>query len=421
MALNLRRYNGWIPSRKAYDAYFSDLVRGATTRSRALSTHTPPVKEFEQAIRADPAMVKLFDDVFLQAPELPSQIPDFDHFLHILDLIVGEPPKFKVVEEGGFSEPIGVPMYILFDLLSNTAAAYDLFRMKAFNQALKKLLCSWGEYLLTDDSGKTLTNKPDGWFSDAAMTILEEGRGKFNDTYVILDENAVNRGYKSWDAFFTRGIKPEKRPVIPPAEGKPVIYNACESTVERYKFHVKKHDKFWLKGTMDYSLCDIFDGDKETAELFVGGTVYQAFLSPQDYHRWHSPVKGTVKQARIVDGTYYAVLPDEGENGDPRGTLIRSQPWLTVAATRAIITIEADDPKIGLVAFIGIGMAEVSTCQLSIGAGDSVAPGKEIGMFHFGGSSHALIFGPKTKITFSDEVKPGQHLHVNRIIAAVDQ
>ncbi|KAF8747229.1 phosphatidylserine decarboxylase, partial [Rhizoctonia solani] len=262
MALNLRRYNGWIPSRKAYDAYFSDLVRGATTRSRALPTHTPPVKEFEQAIRADPAMVKLFDDVFLQAPELPSQIPDFDHFLHILDLIVGEPPKFKVVEEGGFSEPIGVPMYILFDLLSNTSAAYDLFRMKAFNQALKKLLCRWGEYLLTDDSGKTLTNKPDGWFSDAAMTILEEGRGKFNDTYVILDENAVNRGYKSWDAFFTRGIKPEKRPVIPPAEGKPVIYNACESTVERYKFHVKKHDKFWLKGTMDYSLCDIFDGDK---------------------------------------------------------------------------------------------------------------------------------------------------------------
>jgi hypothetical protein len=29
------------------------------------------------------------------------------------------------------------------------------------------------------------------------------------------------------------------------------------------------------------------------AEKFVGGTVYQAFLSRADYHRWHSPVKGT--------------------------------------------------------------------------------------------------------------------------------
>jgi len=29
-------------------------------------------------------------------------------------------------------------------------------------------------------------------------------------------------------------------------------------------------------------------------ESFVGGTVYQGFLSPWCYHQWHSPVDGIV-------------------------------------------------------------------------------------------------------------------------------
>jgi len=30
---------------------------------------------------------------------------------------------------------------------------------------------------------------------------------------------------------------------------------------------------------------------------FVGGTVYQAFLSALNYHRWHAPVAGTIVRA----------------------------------------------------------------------------------------------------------------------------
>lgn len=33
------------------------------------------------------------------------------------------------------------------------------------------------------------------------------------------------------------------------------------------------------------------------AEQFVGGTVYQAFLSALSYHRWHSPVSGKIVKA----------------------------------------------------------------------------------------------------------------------------
>ena len=98
------------------------------------------------------------------------------------------------------------------------------------------------------------------------------------------------------------------------------------------------------------------------AEQFVGGTVYQAFLSALSYHRWHSPVNGTIKKAYVVPGTYYSEplyedfvngkgAPVDGEN--------TSQEYLSVMATRAIIFIEADNPKIGLMNFQGIGMTEV--------------------------------------------------------------
>ena len=58
-------------------------------------------------------------------------------------------------------------------------------------------------------------------------------------------------------------------------------------------------------------------GDDATARSFVGGTVYQAFLDAHSYHRWHSPVSGTVRSATVLEGTYYSEAEPEGE--DPEG------------------------------------------------------------------------------------------------------
>jgi len=35
-------------------------------------------------------------------------------------------------------------------------------------------------------------------------------------------------------------------------------------------------------------------------ELFVGGSLYQGFLSPWCYHQWHSPVSGIVEKAYLL-------------------------------------------------------------------------------------------------------------------------
>lgn len=155
-------------------------------------------------------------------------------------------------------------------------------------------------------------------------------------------------------------------------------------------------DKFWNKG-QPYSISDMLAHDP-LAKQFDGATVYQAFLSALSYHRWHSPVSGTIKKAYVVDGTYFSEPLWEGL-GDPsarheieQAGITTGQGYIVQLAVRAIIFIEADNPDIGLMAFIGIGMDEVSTCDITVKEGQHVKKGDETGMFHFGGSSHCLIF-----------------------------
>ena len=136
------------------------------------------------------------------------------------------------------------------------------------------------------------------------------------------------------------------------------------------------------------------------AHEFAGGTVYQAFLSALSYHRWHSPVSGTIRRAFVEDGTYFSEPLFEAGVGNPaqerdwidtRGITV-AQGYLSALATRAIVLIDADNEQIGMLGCVFIGMDEVSTCEITVKEGQRVEKGEELGMFHFGGSSHCLLF-----------------------------
>jgi phosphatidylserine decarboxylase len=343
--------------------------------------------------------------------------------LFALNIIIASPPQYFRSTDGHgniVKEPVGVPIYSLLGALGNTRAGHDLFRKPAFNAAVKKLLDSWGKYLTTPASTKTLTDNEDGWFSSDSLAVLEgNGRGNFNLTYKCPNPHDVNRGFTSWDAFFTREVLPSARPVASP-EDENVLRSPCESTVYRICSNVKLHDQFWLKG-QPYSLYDMLDRDQKTASMLAGGTVYQAFLSTADYHRWRSPISGVIEKTVIVPGTYFAVLPDVDDHESSPGP-IRSQPWLTMHATRALIYIKSDNPSVGLMVFMAIGMTEISTCEITARQGQRVSAGDELGMFHYGGSSCAMIFGPYVRLRFDEDVTVGKHTLVNsRIACFVDK
>jgi len=452
-------YHGWLPRNVACHRAFLQKHVAATLKG-AIADDNPWVMQFISAIENSPVMKPLSDAMFRQvnkdtkweSSEERFRVRDLSHLKDALNSVLSGPPEvIVVVNDAGdkIGEPIGVPVYLVLDLLSNTAAAYDLFRLEEFNKATQTLLEQWGTYLAQAGSNTTLTQEENGWFSPYALSVLEQGLigMSFQATYGV-EPSQAQQAYPSWDAFFTRTFTDidKLRPVQSFGSQVTVIYNACESTSLRTAYNVQLDDTFWLKG-QNYSLYDMLGGDPNTnpkslsqyASNFVGGSVYQAFLSPQDYHHWHSPIKGKVLAVSVLPGTYYAVLPDDGAPpgdedyavGDPHGALIRSQPWLSVAAARCVFIIQPEaSSDLELVALIGIGMAEVSSLGLSekmqqLQQPVDVEAGEHLGMFHFGGSSHTVIFKPKAnkKVLYEDTsdipITPGQHRWVRSIIGRV--
>jgi phosphatidylserine decarboxylase len=161
---------------------------------------------------------------------------------------------------------------------------------------------------------------------------------------------------------------------------------------------VKLRDKFWAKG-QPYSLTDMLHNET-LAIPFVGGTVYQAFLSASSYHRWQSPVSGIVRQAYNIEGTYFSAPLFESldhtnvssVDAVEKTTVDDARGYISAMATRSVIIIEADNPKVGLVAFVAIGMEEISSCEITVEVGRHVKKGDDTGTFHYGGSSYAIIF-----------------------------
>ena len=131
-------------------------------------------------------------------------------------------------------------------------------------------------------------------------------------------------------------------------------------------------------------------------------------------------VSGTIVAARVVNGTYYSETPAVGY--DPAAPN-ESQGYITEVAARAVVQIQADDPRIGLMCFMPVGMAEVSTCDVTVAVGQHVRKGDQIGMFHFGGSTHCLIFRPGVHLDFDMHgQKPGldaSNIELNEVIARV--
>lgn len=199
-----------------------------------------------------------------------------------------------------------------------------------------------------------------------------------------------------------------------------VIANACESKVYNVARDAKLREKFWIKG-QPYSVSDMLAHDPLAAQ-FDGATIYQAFLSALSYHRWHAPVSGKVVRAFVQDGTYFSEplveTPEAGIEIDTRG-ISMAQGYLTALATRAVIFIEADNPAIGLMAFIGVGMDEVSTCDITVKEGQHVKKGDQTGMFHFGGSSHCLLFRKGVKVDGFPEVGRDENVPVRGQVAVV--
>ena len=117
-----------------------------------------------------------------------------------------------------------------------------------------------------------------------------------------LEENPYH--YKSFNAFFTRLLKPEvrefiqdKKVIICPVDGKISQFGAISS--ERI---IQAKDR-------SFNLVDFLGGDEDLEKEFKNGDFFTAYLSPKDYHRVHMPFSGILRCMSYIPGDLFSVNP----------------------------------------------------------------------------------------------------------------
>ncbi|THV00224.1 hypothetical protein K435DRAFT_751390 [Dendrothele bispora CBS 962.96] len=406
------RNAGWLPkSKDAYDKYMSNLC----TRIRSGVYNTadallPPVQEFKNFIESEPTVygefIRMFDDLtsYLQPQNYEELIRTFNE-------IFREAPAFG---------DLGPPVYMVMAQVMNSQGGFSAFTKENLNFHFKKMFETWSLYLNSKDSRSVLNTNPDGWLSQAAKdAMMKEFPGRTFEQVFIHDPKDKYYGYTSYEDFFNRRFQdPETDRPTGDLTDNSIVSNPCESTSYAYQENVQAMDQLFIKDEA-YSLRHLLAGNY--VEEFVGGTVLQGFLNTTGYHRWHAPVNGTIVRIVNVPGTYFAQAPytigEPTNDPDVLPPYLQSLRFFSNTAARQLMFIQADDSTIGLICFISIGMTEISTCEATVYEGQHVLRGDELGMFHFGGSSNALVFRAGSGVEIDKELRvPEVPLKINQPI-----
>jgi phosphatidylserine decarboxylase len=393
-AVDVLRHAGWLPQQDDLEAWLEGHRQRVRDKGDGVELH-PVIAEFRELIETDPIVRmyvhQMIDQVPSGKPYNERHLESVEEMLRLINDLMTMAPEFG-------KNMVSTPLTAILDWTMATPAGFAAYRDRRINAMLKKILNAWCEFLDSPESLYVLNDSPTGWKSAEAQRTVGM------DQYAH-DPDEEHWGFASWNDFFTRRFKEGERPVASPDDDA-VIISACESTPYGISIHVKKQDRFWIK-SQPYSLQDMLANDDAT-DQFVGGTVYQAFLSATNYHRWHSPVAGTIVRAFVEEGTYYSEADAEGKDATEP---MNSQSYLAHVAARAIILVEADNPVIGLMAFVAVGMLEVSSCVINeaIVPGYHVSKGEELGHFQYGGSTHCLVFRPDVISDFALAAIPQPH------------
>ena len=122
---------------------------------------------------------------------------------------------------------------------------------------------------------------------------------------VDMDEAAQPdpHAYPSFNAFFTRALKPAARTPDPDPHALLMPADGRISQLGR----IDAGRIFQAKG-QSYTAAELL-GDAIAAEPFADGWFATVYLAPRDYHRVHMPWTGTLRETLHVPGRIFSVAP----------------------------------------------------------------------------------------------------------------
>jgi phosphatidylserine decarboxylase precursor len=279
---------------------------------------------------------------------------------------------------------------VAFYYLINQSEA--LRQSEPFQQWVIRFVEDWGSFLDTPAS------------LSAIQSFYADPRYRMGD-YVVGPG-----GWRNFNQFFAREVKPGKRPIAGRCDERIIVSPA--DSVFLGVWPVADDATIEAKGVR-YSIPALLDGSPY-ADAFRGGVFTHAFLNVNDYHRFHTPVAGRVLESRVILGKMVLEVDrradtDALEPLDPVG--------YQFTQARGLLVLESDHA--GLVAVLPIGMAQVSSVTITPDVGTELTKGEEFGFFQFGGSDIIMIFQPN-RIRFTAEEEK-HHLQGEQIGELIGQ
>jgi phosphatidylserine decarboxylase len=222
---------------------------------------------------------------------------------------------------------------------------------------------------------------------------------------VDLDEAEFSGAdhYGSFNEFFTRKLKPGRRPIAgkvsSPADGTIAAIGKLED------------DQILQAKGISYSLEVLLA--ESGAATFRNGSYSTVYLSPRDYHRVHMPVAGTLLRTHYIPGRLFSVNPTTTEH----------LPNLFTDNERLVLGFETQAGPMCMVMVGAMIVAGIKTVWRDAaypprltGFEEFRIPkpfeqGAEIGQFHMG-STVILIF----QEPFDWKAAPGDHIRMGEAL-----
>jgi phosphatidylserine decarboxylase len=220
--------------------------------------------------------------------------------------------------------------------------------------------------------------------------------------------------WKTFNQFFSRYLSsPAARPIAAPDDAA-VVSSPADSQpqgiwdIDSNSMIVQKQGIAIKSGTLN-SIEKLIGEESAYEKEFANGVFTHSYLDINDYHRYHFPVSGTIKEVRIIPEQNAAGCILTWDSVNKRYTYDASVPGWQSVETRGCVIIETE--KHGLFALLPLGMSQVCSVNFEedVKEGRKVKKGDMLGYFLFGGSDFMMIFQKKAGFTMDAPQQAGSY------------
>ena len=367
------------------------------------------IKKLEEAYysKNDVKFKNLLDSAFKNMHQLPPEYPDGNPWIgkKFSDLLIflNEWCTFLPTIDGSHDDGLKYIQDFAWFYYQNQDGV-DFVQQSPGREIMRDFTIQRGRFMDSEASTTQIAN----WLKDIRIE---------KEDYNLPDLNASDGGFKSFNEFFARTLKDQakSRPQTMP-ERDYVISAPTDCVINSIPQNITDTNTLIaIKGNQALNIKDMLDGSKY-ADKFIGGTALSCVLTPNAYHRYHSPVGGNVVETKVIEGAFYGydnfpVWATPNGNTGYYGTDFNQ----FENYQRGYFIV--DTGTYGYVALIPVGLDTISSIVfeekfMNVAKPVPVKRGDTLGYFLYGGSLFIMIFEPNRYKSDAIRVRLGNQIGV---------